>query len=154
MWHKKLPRFAGTSELRSRNMAAIRSRNNLSTERRLRSLFIRRGVRGWKLNAPRDIGSPDFWFPRSRVIVFVHGCFWHACPRCGHIPKTNVAYWKAKLSRNQLRDRRVKRSARNLGYFVVQVWECELKTRPISCVDRILRIVNRESKHNASFREA
>jgi DNA mismatch endonuclease (patch repair protein) len=26
-------------------------------------------------------GTPDFVLPDRDVAVFVHGCFWHSCPR-------------------------------------------------------------------------
>lgn len=140
MFEPKLPKFLASSEKRSRNMAAIRSRDNLTTERRLRSFLMREGIRGWTLHTPREFGSPDFWFPDTRVAVFVHGCFWHCCPRCGHVPKTNRSYWKAKLSRNQRRDRRVRRMARQFGFSIVRLWECDLRHRPSACIHRILRV--------------
>lgn len=145
MRRKRLPKFRAPSEIRSRNMAAIKSRNNVTTERRLRSFLMREGIKGWKLQAPREIGSPDFWFPNSRVVVFVNGCFWHGCPRCGHVPKTNIPYWEAKLSRNRQRDRRVQRIARQLRFSVVRVWECELRSQPKSCISRIVRVVGAAS---------
>jgi DNA mismatch endonuclease Vsr len=135
----KLPSFGRPTFRRSRNMAAIISRGNRTTERRLRALLMRAGVRGWTLHGMSYIGSPDFLFNDAKIAVYVHGCFWHGCLRCGHIPKTNQAYWTEKIARNRRRDRRVTRRAREGGYKVVQIWECELRTRPIFCVERVQR---------------
>jgi DNA mismatch endonuclease, patch repair protein len=142
-----LPKFDPPGTDRSRNMSAIRSRNNKSTERRLRSFLVQAGVRGWNLNGPQDLGSPDFWFPHSRVAVFVHGCFWHSCPKCGHIPKTNAPYWKAKLERNMRRDRQVRRMVRRLHCSLVRLWECELKTSPTACITRINKAISMAREH-------
>jgi len=154
MRQQKLPRFQLPAKARSRNMAAIKSQGNASTERRLRSFLVRQGIRGWTLHSPKEIGSPDFFFQKARALIFVHGCFWHACPLCGHVPKTNTAYWKAKLERNRKRDRRVTRIAKSLGYSVVKIWECDLRKRPISCLNRILRVVTERklaTTHTRSF---
>jgi DNA mismatch endonuclease (patch repair protein) len=118
-------------------MAAITSRGNATTEGRLRGLLMRAGISGWQLHGLREIGSPDFFFPTTKLAVFVHGCFWHSCPRCGHIPKTNSKYWSAKLARNRHRDRRVEHAARRHGYRVIRIWECALREHPGSCLRKI-----------------
>lgn len=76
----------------------------------------------------RDLpGSPDIVLPRHRVVVFVHGCFWHRHPRCrlAYTPKSRQEFWSAKFDENVARDRRVKRKLRRLGWRVVTVWECQ-----------------------------
>ena len=88
-------------------------------------------------------GFPDFLFKVPRVSVFIDGCFWHACPRCGHIPKTNRSYWQAKIARNKRRDRSVSRTLRELGYQVIRIWECELRTKPEKCLQRIRRAIEK-----------
>jgi G:T-mismatch repair DNA endonuclease (very short patch repair protein) len=56
-------------------MAKVKSQGNHSTEIRLVRLFRAHGVSGWRRH--QDIeGSPDFVFPKARVMVFVDGCFW------------------------------------------------------------------------------
>jgi DNA mismatch endonuclease, patch repair protein len=136
-----LPSFNKPSETRSKNMGAIRSKGNRSTEWRLRSLLIRSGQRGWKVHSKDFIGTPDFAFPHSRVLVFIDGCYWHGCPKCGHIPKTNTEYWTAKIGRNQKRDRKYSRELRKQGFKVIRIWECALKARPSQCLQRILSAI-------------
>src|SRR5438876_615623 len=92
----RLPAYAPPLPARSANMRAIRGRGNRTTERRLRAMLVRAGLRGWRMGSTAEIGSPDFAFPQERVLLFVDGCFWHGCPRCGHIPRTNAQYWSAK----------------------------------------------------------
>src|SRR5213076_2953638 len=99
-------RFITTPD-RSRNMRAVRGKHCKTTEWRLRALLISAGLRGWRMHVRGLQGSPDFYFPHEHVAVFVDGCFWHGCPRCGHTPKSNVGYWKMKLGRNKVRDRAV-----------------------------------------------
>lgn len=116
----------GPSELRSRTMRAVRSRDT-RPELAVAALLGQAGVR-----FRRDVrglpGRPDFVLPGLRIVVFVHGCWWHAhgCPRSLRVPKTNRAYWLAKIARNKSRDRRVARELRDLGYSVWRVWECRL----------------------------
>lgn len=118
-------------------MRAIRSTGNLSTERRLRSLLARSGTTGWRVNPEGFIGAPDFVFPRSQLVIFIDGCFWHGCPLCGHTPKTNRKYWSAKLARNKERDKRNTRQLRKQGFKVIRIWECALKKNPTRALQRI-----------------
>lgn len=136
-----LPAFAAPAATRSDNMRAIRGRRNRTTELRLRALLTRNAIAGWSLARRPELGSPDFWFLEAKVLVFVDGCFWHACPNCGHIPKSNTAYWTAKIARNQARDRRATVELASQGYTVVRIWECQLRDMPAECVDRIRRAV-------------
>src|SRR5271157_3554075 len=103
----KLPngQFVGVTLERSRIMSAIRGKSNKTTEVRLRMALVRHGVKGWVLHPGGLQGTPDFYFPGSRLAVFVDGCFWHSCPRCGHTPKTRSEFWRAKLGRNKQRDK-------------------------------------------------
>jgi DNA mismatch endonuclease (patch repair protein) len=74
-------------------------------------------------------GRPDFWFSRGPVALFIDGCFWHGCRKCGVVPKTNTKYWTQKLDRNRARDREVNRSLRKAGVSVVRVWEHQLRNK-------------------------
>ncbi len=135
---KPLPTFRTPDKDRSKNMRAIRSSQNLTTECRLVSLLRAERVRGWKLHPGHLTGKPDIVIASRRIAIFADGCFWHGCPRCGHIPKTNRAYWRAKIARNKRRDRKTTRQLKALGYRVVRIWECQLAKAPSRCVQRIL----------------
>jgi DNA mismatch endonuclease, patch repair protein len=126
-----------TTASRSRNMRAIKAISNFSTEGRFRAHLVRSGISGWQLRVDTIVGRPDFFFGSERLAVFVDGCFWHGCPKCGHVPKSNRRYWIEKLSRNRDRDARVRRILRAKGIKVLRFWECELRRKPIRCVQRV-----------------
>jgi DNA mismatch endonuclease (patch repair protein) len=65
----------------------------------------------------------DIVFTRSRVAVFVDGCFWHSCPEHGILPKANGEWWREKLEGNVSRDRRNDRALLDAGWHVIRVWE-------------------------------
>lgn len=128
-----------TTPARSENMRAIKGRRNRTTEMRLRAYMVTLGIRGWQVRPRNLVGNPDFVFHRNKVIVFVDGCFWHGCPKCGHIPKTNKRYWRAKIARNRQRDLTISRTLRKSGFHVVRLRECDLRLQPVQCVGRIRR---------------
>jgi DNA mismatch endonuclease Vsr len=130
-----------TTKQRSDNMRAIKASSNITTEKRLRALLVRSSVRGWKLRQSAVPGTPDFFFERERVAVFVDGCFWHGCPRCGHVPKANRSYWLKKLTRNKQRDERTVIVLKRTGVRVLRIWECDLRWQPLSCLERILKLL-------------
>lgn len=52
--------------------------------------------------------ATDLVFPRYRLALFVHGCFWHrhtGYPNCT-MQKTRADFWLAKFTANIARDRR------------------------------------------------
>lgn len=133
-----LPSFNKPTETRSQNMRAIRSSGNKTTEKRLWSLLRENHVAGWRLHPPGIVGNPDLLMKRKRIAVFIDGCFWHGCPRCGHIPRTNRAYWTAKIARNKRRDRAVSKTLTALGFRVVRIRECQLRANPKRCFTKIV----------------
>ena len=97
-------KFGNVSPVHSKRMRAVRSRGNKTTEVSLRLGLARAGIKGWKIHAAGLIGSPDFYFPKRKLAIFVDGCFWHGCPKCGHVPTMNNQYWSKKIMRNRKRD--------------------------------------------------
>jgi DNA mismatch endonuclease (patch repair protein) len=94
----------------------------------------------------RDLpGTPDLVFPRHKVAIFVHGCFWHRHPGCRHAstPKANVEFWNDKFRRNVNRDARKEAELRDLGWRVVLVWGCEIH-KPAALVGRLADIFDRK----------
>lgn len=135
--HLKLGAFTDVSESRSRAMSAVKGRGNRTTEVPFRMALVRAGIRGWCIH-PRDIiGCPDFYFPRYRVAVFLDGCFWHGCPRCGHFPKTNGKFWKMKILRNRSRDAAKRAALRKEGVRVIRIWEHEIQRDLNKCIARV-----------------
>ena len=90
--------------------------------------FWNNGISGWRRKQPL-FGKPDFVFRKQRVAVFVDGCFWHACPLHGTMPKTNTEFWVAKISKNQLRDQLVNETLTKKGWMVLRIWEHELRKK-------------------------
>src|SRR5579862_7188730 len=117
-----------TKSERSALMAKVRGKGNASTELRAAMALIRAHISGWKRH-PKDIPhKPDFYFPRAKLLLFVDGCFWHACPTCKRrIPRSRPSFWKAKIQGNRTRDVRVRTKLRRMGYRVLRVWEHELR---------------------------
>ncbi len=68
---------------------------------------------------------PDIVFTRSRLAVFIDGCFWHSCPTHGNQPRTNTDYWRGKLAINVARDRAIDEELAASGWKVLRAWEHE-----------------------------
>ena len=105
-------------------MRAVRSRDT-TPEMIVRRAATALGYR-YRLHKADLPGKPDLVFGPRRKVVFVHGCFWHGhdCPRGARTPKTNVDYWRAKISRNVARDRNNVATLERAGWRVLTIWEC------------------------------
>jgi DNA mismatch endonuclease (patch repair protein) len=69
-------------------------------------------------------------YPGRRVAVFVHGCYWHHCPRCHpNLPRSNPEFWARKFELNRERDARKRGQLEEFGWRVFEVWECDIRDR-------------------------
>ncbi len=120
-----------TPEQRHRCMAAIKSNDTkpeMLVRRYLHALGYRYGLHNKKLP-----GSPDIVLRRLRTVIFINGCFWHGHDNCKYyrLPKTNPDFWRAKIEANRARDARDTAALRILGWHVIVIWGCQLKTEEL-----------------------
>jgi len=125
-------------------------RHDTGPERAVRSILHARGLRFRKRYTirlgDRRWTQPDAVFTRTRVVLFVDGCFWHRCPEHGTAPTNNALYWRPKLDRNVARDRDTDRRLTALGWLVIRSWEHE---QPEAIADRVHEAV-RARMHSRS----
>ena len=114
-------------QTRSRNMAAIRSRDT-KPEWRVRSALHRAGLR-YRLQVRKLPGTPDLVFAKFRAAVFVHGCFWHRHQGCKNAttPSSNVDFWQEKFQRNMVRDANSFSALQRASWRVAVLWECAVR---------------------------
>ncbi len=107
-------------------MRAVKSKDT-TPELHLRRALHALGFR-YRLNVKDLPGKPDLVFPKHKVALFVHGCFWHGheCKRGRRVPKSNTEYWRDKIGKNRIRDRKNKKALEALGWRVLTVWECAI----------------------------
>lgn len=120
-----------TPEKRSEVMSRIRGRDT-RPERLVRSLLHRLGYR-FTVAGPKNRqlpGRPDIVLPKFRTVVFVHGCFWHGHEHCldFRLPQSRRDWWKQKIEGNRARDARSEAALLALGWHVVTIWACAVKT--------------------------
>ena len=113
-------------------------RTDTGPERQLRRELHRRGLR-FRVNHRGLPGRPDITLTRARIAVFVDGCFWHACPDHGVIPKSNRDWWIEKLERNVARDREKDAALEQLGWTVIHIWEHDDPVVAAKSIERLWR---------------
>ncbi|GAA4035704.1 DNA mismatch endonuclease Vsr [Sphingomonas rosea] len=128
-----------TPERRSRLMSRVPQKNT-SPELRVRRAAHALGLR-FRIHRRNLPGTPDLVFPKYKVAIFVHGCFWHRHPGCpkASVPKTRQEFWEAKFARNVERDRHVDAQLSARGWRVCKLWECETKDEQ-TLRERLVRI--------------
>lgn len=114
-------------ERRSRNMAAIRSKNT-KPEVYLRKLLFAEGFR-YRIAESSVPGHPDIFLRKYNTAVFVNGCFWHRHQGCkyAYTPKSRIDFWQKKFDANVRRDSMIKRDLQNQKIKQLIVWECTIK---------------------------
>jgi DNA mismatch endonuclease (patch repair protein) len=119
-------------------MSRIRGMNT-APELAVRRLAYTRGLR-YRTHVMDLPGRPDMVFAGLRVAVFIDGDFWHGW-RFPTWASRLAPFWKSKIARNRLRDRKNFRRLRQAGWRVVRVWEHEVHADPDECVHRIEQAV-------------
>lgn len=99
---------------RSERMSRIRGKDT-KPELTLRKVLHGLGLR-YRLHGAGLPGKPDLVFPRYKVVVFVHGCFWRRLP----VVRTEAVGSGQWLHRN--RDREVDKPGRRTGHAAKQTF--------------------------------
>lgn len=115
-----------TPERRAQNMRAI-GQKNTKPEMIVRRILHRMGYR-YRLHGYDLPGRPDIVFSRRKKIIQVFGCYWHGheC-KVGKLPKSKLEYWGPKIQGNKARDQRNRLSLEQLGWSVLEIWECDTR---------------------------
>ena len=144
---RKTPSFSGlkpASELSSRIKRNNR-RSDTQHELLLRREFSRMGLR-FRKNVKTLPGEPDIVFSALRVVVFCDGDFWHGRNWRALKPKldrgTNASYWSEKIVTNIKRDRRNTALLEKAGWYVIRLWETDIKRAPITAANLIKKVVD------------
>ena len=140
--HKHVNSIMDTVSTHTRSiiMSRIKQRDS-KLELRLRKELWKHGVR-YRKNV-RIYGTPDLMIKKLKILVFVDSCFWHGCPFHCRRPKSNTAFWDAKITRNRARDRKVSRYYRTRGYVVLRFWEHKIQANLPACVEKILLTIDK-----------
>lgn len=134
-----------SKEIRSYNMSRIRGKNT-SPEVIVRKALFSEGFR-FRLHDKKLPGKPDIILPKYKTIVLVHGCFWHGHKDCKYfvIPKTRTDWWKEKIDKNILNDNKNLLKLTDLGWTVIEIWECQLKAK--NAENTINELIHRLRSH-------
>lgn len=118
-------------EKRSSMMSGIRGKNT-RPEVLVRKAIFAEGLR-FRIHRKDLPGKPDIVLPGRKVLIFVHGCFWHQHEACRYakMPTSNVEFWQKKLNENLSRDKKIQEKLNRSGWRVLTVWECATRDRSI-----------------------
>jgi len=120
-------------------MSRIRSKHT-KPEVALRKALRARGIHNYRINN-KLLGRPDLYFSKEKIVVFVDGCFWHKCPSCYIEPKSNAQYWIRKIKGNLQRDKALNIKLKKAGYYVIRLWEHDLKENMDKGITRITNVI-------------
>ena len=134
-----------TKEQRNKIMAAVRSKDT-QPEILVRKYLWAHGIR-YRLHMKSLPGTPDIVIPKLKIVIFVNGCFWHGHEGCslGRLPKSRVEYWKEKIMKNKIRDRKTFGDLEKNGWRIIIVWHCQLRTKKaaINTLPRLLEEIEK-----------
>lgn len=113
---------------RSYNMSQIKGKDT-KPEMLVRKYIFSKGFR-YRLHDKKLPGKPDVVLPKLKVVVFIHGCFWHGHSNCRYfvLPKTRTEWWLKKIERNKQLDSENSKKLRDAGWKVLTIFECKLKS--------------------------
>lgn len=121
---------------RSHRMSLIRSKST-SFEQNFIAVLKIQTRKTFTTNEVSILGKPDVVFKKHRICVFIDSNFWHGWqyPRWKHLLKND--FWRKKIERNRMRDRKVTQKLRTEGWIVLRFWEHQIKKDQSVCLKKI-----------------
>ena len=136
-----------TKEIRSYNMSRIKGKNT-KPEMLVRKFLHAHGYR-YRLHDKKLPGKPDIVLPKYKIVIFVHGCFWHGHNNCKYfvVPKTRTEWWLNKINGNIANDVKATKALKKEGWKIINIWTCKLKKPHIlTTMEKIVSMINRSPK--------
>ncbi|MDP2889430.1 MAG: very short patch repair endonuclease [Bacteroidota bacterium] len=130
-----------TTKKRSELMSKIKSKNT-KPEIKVRKALWALGYR-YRKNVKKLPGCPDIVFAKFRLVVFIDGEFWHGYKweRKKAMLKTNRDFWIPKIERNMQRDSQNDELLSEKGWYVIRIWEMQVKNNFEDCINRIVNYI-------------
>jgi DNA mismatch endonuclease (patch repair protein) len=130
-----------TTKKRSELMSKIKSKNT-KPEIKVRKALWALGYR-YRKNVKKLPGCPDIVFTKFRLVVFIDGEFWHGhnWERKKAMLKTNRDFWIPKIERNMQRDSQNDELLSDKGWYVIRIWEMQVKNNFEDCINRIVNYI-------------
>lgn len=127
---------------RSYNMSQIKGKDT-KPELLVRKFLFANGFR-YRLHDKKLPGKPDIVLAKYKTVIFVNGCFWHGHENCKYfvVPKTRTEWWLTKIKGNITNDKKKQLTLQEMGWKVLHVWECELKSVKVDkTLDKMLHLI-------------
>ena len=96
----------------------------------MRKYLFSQGIR-FRVNVKRLPGDSDIVLRKYRTVIFINGCFWHGHEGCKILCFAEDQYriLERKIGKNKEQDLKERMQLRNMGWHVVLLWECQLKSK-------------------------
>ena len=133
-----------SKQQRRKTMQAIKS-SKTRLEKHITKKLYGKGLR-FHTNVTDLVGKPDIAIKKYKMVVFLDSCFWHGCPWHLEIPKTNISFWKKKITRNKANDRKVTKWYRTNKWRILRYWGHSINRRPDQCIKEILELAKNAKK--------
>ncbi len=137
-----MPSKARDPKVTSKIMSAIPSKDT-KPELMLRKALWKENLR-YRVNYKKLPGKPDIVFTKQRLVVFCDGDFWHghnwAIRGLTSLEEELESYsdfWRAKIMRNIERDTEVNQTLKEAGWYVLRIWESDIRTDIAGCVQLV-----------------
>lgn len=120
-------------------MRAIRSQGS-GIERIFKRRLRKFGYK-FQTNLSKLPGKPDIVFKGKKIAIFIDSCFWHGCRKHLRLPGANSEYWKAKINKNKLRDRKVNKIYKDTNWLILRFWEHDINKDLDKCVNKVTKVL-------------
>jgi DNA mismatch endonuclease (patch repair protein) len=119
--------------------------NNIPLEKLRKKLLDKNKLRSYKMH-PKMLGSPDFVFPKKKLVIFIDGDFWHGRNFSKNRNRLPKKYWREKIESNIRRDKKNRMKLKKQGWKVLRVWEHEVEKNLPGVITKIQKITNYENR--------
>lgn len=90
-------------------------------------------------NDKNMFGTPDFSFGDGKIVLFLHGCYWHS-HSCKDRQLDKI--WQSRMNSTKQKDILVREKYLSLNIRYLRCWECEYLLNKAKIFHKTLKVIN------------
>ena len=95
-------------------------------------------------NDKNMFGTPDFSFGDGKIVLFLHGCYWHS-HNCKDWQLDKI--WQSRMNSTKQKDILVREKYLSLNIRYLRCWECEYLLNKAKIFHKTLKVINESLSH-------
>jgi DNA mismatch endonuclease (patch repair protein) len=117
-------------------------------------VFFRQALWKWGIRYRKNVkdlfGTPDIAIKKYKIVIFIDGDYWHGndwkkkkFSSQEELLSTYSDYWQKKIRRNIVRDKKVEKYYKSIGWTILRFWTSETDKNLNECIIKTIKTIDK-----------